>query len=782
MFAERFVCAVVLSSEEIPFNSPAGHTRFLPRPGSVRRVWQRAAGLLAAAVLAGVAAPPLHAAPLYVLSYAFTNWVSTNQGVSGFTTRAVAGINDAGDVCGSFVTSNALDNATNTVTSVYLLRTNGVIYDLFPRGVTPLVLNAYANNLTQRRADGSLQIVGSVAQADGFQRGAIWTVGSNGAISSFIVLTNRVLGTNSVAPGEQGYGEANAINDAGYVVGDGNSYHAEDALSWTPPYATEPSYWIWNDGAVALGVDDQNVVLVNADFRNSVFPYNYYEGAALLYGGSPTELPAASTNIPEDDAFAMSGPTVVGQAYFGTNAAEFPFAWERGDTAITPLPPPDGMAYGINSCEADAVNTNADIVGYVYNTNYFSANGSDFYPGAYYTLWKQDSSGTLRAWRGYALDALLPAQPGFRTFTGSYYPDAYDIALNNSGAIALHFYGSGSGYNYQGKPPDAVLVYQPVDTGIVQFFNTNTWLSGSYGGFAAIKSDGVLTASVELLRADGYLAPVTVHFATSDGDGLAGQDYTATNGDLVWGYGEVGFKTIVVPVVTNNYEYGNRTFYLDLSGPNGAQLGMNHAPMEIYNEDYETVDFTNYSPLDYTYDVRAGTTNVVVTLDREYSPDGTMVITNLMTLDGSAVAGVDYVAVTNTMPVTWKPGQAGSIACSIPLLDSTNLAWPLSFNVEADGTIDATNPITAFATVTIRPVGQTPSFQLASAASSGQSNALDLVSYVEQGLTVLLESSTNLVDWQIIGQAPCTNGVVEFAPPLAAGQPGRFFRAVIPRP
>lgn len=775
MFDHLSSAPVVLPSKRIHLNSQRCNASPSQARACLHRAARRWAALLAT-VIAFVIAPSLRADPVYVLRYAFTNSYSTNQGVSGFATRAVAGINDAGDVCGSFVTSNLLDNSTAPVTSVYLLQTNGAVYDLFPRGVTPAVLNAYANNLTQRRQDGSVQIVGSVVQADGFQRGAIWTVAANGAISSFVVLTNRILPPDSLAPGEQGYGEANAINDSGYVVGDGNSYHAEDALNWSPPYTTEPSYWIWNDSAIALAVDDQNVVLVNADFRNSVVPYNYYEGAALLYGGSPTELPAASTSNPEDDAFAMAGPTVVGQAYFADNSAEWPFAWERGDAAITPLPPPDGMSYGQTSCEADSVNTNNDIVGYVYNaTNSTKAN-----IGAYFTLWKPDGSGDVRSWRGYALDTLLPAQPGFRTFPGNYYPNACDIGIDNRGDIALHYYGTPGGYPT--KSPESVLVYQPVDTGIVQFFNTNSWLSDSYNGFVVFKPDGVGLATVELTRADGYMAPVTVHFATSDGNGIAGQDYLATNGDLVWGYGETGFKTVTVQLVTNNNAYGNRTFYLDLTQPNGAEIGMNQAEMDIYNEDSESLDFINQTPSDYSYDVLDGTTNVIVTLSRDYSPDGTMTITNLATHDGSAVAGVDYVGVTNTTPVAWAPGQSGTVAYNIPLLATGYKSYSIYFTIEADGTIDATNPITAYATVGIHQADQTPAFQLGATASSTRPTALSLTSYVEQGLTVTLQTSTNLTDWQTIGQAPCTNGVVQFAPTLQPNEPGRFYRTVVPAP
>lgn len=767
-----------------------------PKPGAIHGVgWRGAlrAAIMMFAAAAALAAGTLQSAPVYLLRYAFTNEYYPGVSSYAFANRAIAGINDAGDVCGTFGTSNALDNSTGYAWSVYLLRTNGVVYDLFPRGVTPAVQNAYANNLTQRRADGSLQIVGSVQQADGFQRGAIWTVAADGSISSFVVLTNRVLDTNSVAPGEQGYGEANAINDSGYVVGDGNSYNAEDALNWSPPYTSEPSYWIWNDGADAIGVDDQGTVLVNADFRTSVYPYDKnYQGAALLFGGSPTELPPGGTNNSgsgawyEVDAMAMAGSNVVGQAYFGSNnPAEWPFAWDRGDAGLTLLPAPDGMAYGQTSCQADSANSAGDIVGYVYNTNFFSTNGADFYPDSYYALWEPVGGGDLRAWRGYALDALLPAQPGFHTFGGGSNPQNYDIAINDNEALAVHAYSSAGGYyDPSQKYYETIMVYQPVTNGIVQFFDTNVMAAGN--NFTALKSDGSITASVELVRPAGSLAPVTVHFATSDGTGVAGQDYVATNGDLVWGYGESDVKTIVVQFVTNNYAYGDHLFYLNLSSPNGAETGMNNAAMTISAEDYaENIIYTNLTPSPFSYgneyDVRAGATNVVVTLTRQGPFDGTMTITNFFTSASSAIPGTDYLDFTNTTSVTWTPGQVGRISYSIPLLGNTNLPYgPVYFNVEVDGTIDATNYVSNYGVVGIMPTNQVSPFQFGTITAPAPGGTMSLMSFVEQGVTVELQSSTNLVDWTTVTQLVCTNGVVQFDPLIEQKEPGRYYREFIP--
>lgn len=736
----------------------------------------RLAGLAVAASVAMTGTGPLHAAPLYSLQYAFTNTGALGNGGYAFGTRAVAGMNDSGDVCGTFVTSNNLDNTVGFTDSVYLMRNTGVVYDLFPRGVAPAVQSASANNLTQRHPDGSLQIVGSVTQADGFQRGAIWNVALDGTFS-INILTNLVLPPDSLAPGEQPTGEANAINASGFVVGDGLSYHAGVGLNWAPPYLSAPSKWAWGNGTTALAVNDDGTVLVNADFGNGYYNYpDNYGGAGLIDGANVIKLPPASVSYPQNTAFAMSGATVTGSAYMDNgdgSYGSFPFFWNRGDSAITQLPVPNGLAYDASASngEGDSINTNGNVVGYFYNTNYFSTpDGTSYGRGYYYGLWKKQGA---NLYAGYDVDGLLPMQPGFSLVRGNglYPPQSYDIAINDQDDIAVHLYG----VNYNnGKRYEAIQVYRTIANGVVQFENQ--------GSFYGDRSSGFVTATVDLIRADAYMDPVTVHFATSDGDAVAGQDYATTNGDLVWGFGETGSKTITVQMVTTNYTYNpnENAFHISLSNPSGAQIGNNDATVNLYSDDgEETVLFANTLGLYEPYYVQAGASNVVVTLSRSAPFHGTMVITNITTSDGNAYAGIDYQAISSTTPITWNPGQPGAASISIPLLGSAGqYSSPVSFDVEVQGAIDGTNSVDSWGSVQIMPVDQTPAFQFETSAPLRNGNSLSLTSYVEQGLTVELQSSTNLVDWTTVSQTPCTNGMVQFSPSISPGQSGRFYRAV----
>ena len=104
------------------------------------------------------------AAPLYAKQFAFTN-----------SSVVLGGINNAGDVTGWYLKDDQYRSA-------FLMR-DGVVLDLFPAGQIPSVDAACANTVSQRKADGSVNVLGNVHVSDGHTRGAIWTVAANGTFT-----------------------------------------------------------------------------------------------------------------------------------------------------------------------------------------------------------------------------------------------------------------------------------------------------------------------------------------------------------------------------------------------------------------------------------------------------------------------------------------------------------------------------------------------------------------------------------------------------------------------
>jgi hypothetical protein len=77
---------------------------------------------------------------------------------------------------------------------------------------------------------------------------------------------------------------------------------------------------------------------------------------------------------------------------------------------------------------------------------------------------------------------------------------------------------------------------------------------------------------------------ITVQFATSDGTATAGSDYTATSGTLTFGAGETQ-KTIAVSVNGDTTWEPDETFFVNLSNPTNATLGVSQGQGTILNDD-----------------------------------------------------------------------------------------------------------------------------------------------------------------------------------------------------
>jgi hypothetical protein len=96
-------------------------------------------------------------------------------------------------------------------------------------------------------------------------------------------------------------------------------------------------------------------------------------------------------------------------------------------------------------------------------------------------------------------------------------------------------------------------------------------LALSSAAAAAAEGAGSFQITVTLSAAMGV--PVTVDFSTADGTAVAGQDYTASRGTVVFQPGETS-KTIVIPIVNDTQSEGPKTLTVTLSNPTGgATLG-----------------------------------------------------------------------------------------------------------------------------------------------------------------------------------------------------------------
>ncbi len=77
--------------------------------------------------------------------------------------------------------------------------------------------------------------------------------------------------------------------------------------------------------------------------------------------------------------------------------------------------------------------------------------------------------------------------------------------------------------------------------------------------------------TIRVARGDGGDTQVSVDYATSDVTAKAGQDYTTTNGTIVFDPGEV-LKSFTVPILNDALAEPAKTFRVTLSNPTGGAI------------------------------------------------------------------------------------------------------------------------------------------------------------------------------------------------------------------
>lgn len=99
-------------------------------------------------------------------------------------------------------------------------------------------------------------------------------------------------------------------------------------------------------------------------------------------------------------------------------------------------------------------------------------------------------------------------------------------------------------------------------------------------------SEGGGAINVTVTRSGGSTGPVSVVYATANGSALAGSDYTATGGTLVWANGDAAAKTIRISILNNTLKESAETFSVRLSGVQTASLGaISQAAVTIIDND-----------------------------------------------------------------------------------------------------------------------------------------------------------------------------------------------------
>lgn len=146
---------------------------------------------------------------------------------------------------------------------------------------------------------------------------------------------------------------------------------------------------------------------------------------------------------------------------------------------------------------------------------------------------------------------------------------------------------------------------------------------------------------------------VTVNYATADGTARAGSDYGAVSGRLTFAPGETG-KTVAVPVYGDRLSEANESFTVSLGGAQRATVADSTGAVTIADDEPRLSVGDAAGTVVYKTDgtVAATTLTFTVSLATAYDQEVTV---GYATADGTATAGVEYVAASGTL--TFAPGE-----------------------------------------------------------------------------------------------------------------------------
>ncbi|MDT9207266.1 MAG: Calx-beta domain-containing protein [Limnospira sp. PMC 1254.20] len=178
-----------------------------------------------------------------------------------------------------------------------------------------------------------------------------------------------------------------------------------------------------------------------------------------------------------------------------------------------------------------------------------------------------------------------------------------------------------------------------------------------------VESDGNIIITVE--RTGDTSSTVTVDYATVDDTAIAGEDYIASSGTLIFSPGET-IQNIDIQIIDDNQVEDTEQFRIVLSNPTGGlTLGdRDSIILSIIDDDVEpsVIEFS-----DAVFSVNEdGTPISEITVIRTGESIGEISVDVIQT-DGTATAGEDYI--NTPITITFADGDTTPKTVTIPIID-----------------------------------------------------------------------------------------------------------------
>ena len=377
--------------------------------------------------------------------------------------------------------------------------------------------------------------VGTSTLKNGFARAALWRDGS-------------IIGLTPELPPYEGTSFASAINDAGHIVGaidDDDSFFYEGIL-----FANESRTVLGGLGGGSTRPADIN----NAGQIVGTSTTSVELGAShafLWQNGVMTDLGLLRSDDEDSAASAINADgVIVGTSERldeNTSVDYRPFIWENGVMSAIPTPSHEAYATDINDAGV--------VVGLMRTSGAASPYHAWIYVNGVVTN----------------LNSLIPSGSGLHV--------AYANAINNNGQIAgVAFDAQGQAHGVLLTPCSSSCDPPPPPPPVVPTISI-TDVSGNEGNKNSTTN---FTFTVRLSQPT--TATVSVGFTSANGTAIAGVDYDATSGTLVFGPGETS-KTVAVVVRGDRTREADETFSVNLSGAAGGTIADAQGAGTIRNDD-----------------------------------------------------------------------------------------------------------------------------------------------------------------------------------------------------
>ena len=276
-----------------------------------------------------------------------------------------------------------------------------------------------------------------------------------------------------------------------------------------------------------------------------------------------------------------------------------------------------------------------------------------------------------------------------------------------------------------GNPGNAQLIIIDNDSGFAFASATNTF------------PETTAQASINVIRIGPTNSTLSVDYATHDGTARAGTNYTTTAGTLVFSPGQT-LKSIAIPL-KNDPDVTGDVFFTTVLTANAAnptvQLAYPSTNTMIIQDADAGLSFTN-SSLIVRRDAGSALITVVcsnpaiepVIVDSNTVP----LSVQYTTVDGSAIAGVDYIKTSGTLVFT---NGNGTNTFNVPIINNDSVVGARSFNVRL---FNPTAPghLVAPSNETVSIVDGTAGFKFSkSAYSVNKTDGAALINVFRTGLT-----------------------------------------------